>query len=763
MVSGGGPYGPTSQRAERNQVSASDGESPARRSQLDEQLDRLRREIERARAQIGELERKGAARETRLAETERQLNTALIENTELRKVARRTGGPSRELQRRIEQMTRQLAKLEERAERAESALRSLRTGRWWRIGVLLRTTARRPWTVLAFPVGLLGILLSKRPSVMTKPSSLPERAADVDASAEPARQAARPVVSPSPVTESRKPIPRHLVARPDVRVACIAGDALGRALDYEFEVVRIDPEDWRPAVDRDDLHLLLVAPGDPDGAWRALTAGAEEPDLPLGTLIAQCRRRGIATVLWDTGRRPRPQEANALVPEFDRIFAPGPDAASIYRRAAGDGRVSVLPPGVQQRIHNPAMRDASDLVSIAIEGPLCGGSHESCRSRAAELRELAAGLAVEARRSPSGSEAWCRPIEQLRNGGTETAYRRALVVAALNCRDDLPADRVRRRLEALACGTLVVAIGERAPGDDDLFPEGILHADDVPSAGPVLEMLLTHDALRDRLSTVALRSVLGRHTLTHRLDEILSQVDVAGPGQRPLVSAVLPTNRTEFLDTALANIARQTYRPIELVLALHGTPLPPGEAAQRARRAGLDRVTVITPDARLPLGAVMNLAFEAAAGEFLAKIDDDDYYAPHYLEDLMNAFAYTEADVVGKRERYSYVGAWDCILRLYPGEAHRYVRQVAGGTIVLRRAVLEKVRFPELRVGSDTAFLRHVRDAGFRVYAADPFNLLYLRQSNRSTHTWQVKDEKLLTMANARIEAFGYSPQHVAV
>jgi hypothetical protein len=51
------------------------------------------------------------------------------------------------------------------------------------------------------------------------------------------------------------------------------------------------------------------------------------------------------------------------------------------------------------------------------------------------------------------------------------------------------------------------------------------------------------------------------------------------------------------------------------------------------------------------LGACLNYAVKKTKYNFIAKFDDDDYYAPYYLTDSLQAFQRTNADVIGKQQK----------------------------------------------------------------------------------------------------------------
>ena len=123
----------------------------------------------------------------------------------------------------------------------------------------------------------------------------------------------------------------------------------------------------------------------------------------------------------------------------------------------------------------------------------------------------------------------------------------------------------------------------------------------------------------------------------------------------PLVSAVAPSNRPAMVKQTIAAVARQSYRPIELVLVAHGYSPDEGELRDYAKSLGLEGVSTLEVDAGVPLGEVLNRAFAVANGKYIWKADDDDYYGPKFLHDLLDAFLYTDAEVVGKAAHYAFI------------------------------------------------------------------------------------------------------------
>ena len=64
--------------------------------------------------------------------------------------------------------------------------------------------------------------------------------------------------------------------------------------------------------------------------------------------------------------------------------------------------------------------------------------------------------------------------------------------------------------------------------------------------------------------------------------------------------------------------------------------------------------------------------------------------------------------------------------------------------MIMHRKVFENTGFPSERVGEDTKLLRDVFSMGGKIYSADYFNFIKVRNADLSKHTWKESEEKLL-------------------
>ena len=322
--------------------------------------------------------------------------------------------------------------------------------------------------------------------------------------------------------------------------------------------------------------------------------------------------------------------------------------------------------------------------------------------------------------------------------------------------------RIRHLEDTAAFHTDVVA---RARDLARLAASGVVvHlADGDPRLAPLLGdelfgLMTTHVPAdiqaRERLGIAMRRVALREHSTWGRARD------------HPLVSILLATKRPSFLPWALANVARQTYPAVELVLALHGE----GFASIERHLAQLPQpAKVLRVPASDSLGAVLNAATRTATGTLLAKMDDDDLYAPEHLWDLVLAREYSQAQLVGKWLEYVYLAAADRTIRWRNGGGERYcATSPAGGTLLISQDDLRRCGgWRNESAAVDTKLAEDVVCAGGRIYRTHPTGFVLMRHGHN--HTWNDRhaaEGALLAKADCIWPGFqpdraGVAPLHV--
>lgn len=208
------------------------------------------------------------------------------------------------------------------------------------------------------------------------------------------------------------------------------------------------------------------------------------------------------------------------------------------------------------------------------------------------------------------------------------------------------------------------------------------------------------------------------------------------------VSIITSTNRPQFFNNILTNYKAQLYPVKELIIILNKDSMKLAE--YRKMNQNYKNVTVYQIAEKESLGRCLNYAVSKTKYPFITKFDDDDFYSPFYITGQMKALHRSNADVVGKRAYLAYLEARKVLVLRFPKQQNKFVRFIAGGTILFKRRVFDRVRFPHVSLGEDVSFLNRCRAKGYRIYAPNPYNYVQIRRKNKESHTWKSSDNSLL-------------------
>jgi hypothetical protein len=213
----------------------------------------------------------------------------------------------------------------------------------------------------------------------------------------------------------------------------------------------------------------------------------------------------------------------------------------------------------------------------------------------------------------------------------------------------------------------------------------------------------------------------------------------------PEVSVVLCSRRPEMVQHAMRQILHQRGVDLEVIVVLHGA------SANRIPAGTLDgSAVVLQVDGGESYGAALNHGLRAASGAYIAKMDDDDWYGPHHLSDLVMGIHYSGSDLVGASMEFIYLEELD--ITVYRGaEAVSELPNMmtvhgftSGGAIMMTRGVAEAVGgFRHVPVYEDSELIAAVTAMGGRVYRQHGLNYLY-RRGKPSRHTWGVETAHFL-------------------
>lgn len=559
--------------------------------------------------------------------------------------------------------------------------------------------------------------------------------------------------------------------RSNLTVASVLDPFSQAAFSYEWNNIAVEPQTWKAQLEETKPDMLFVESAwqGNNGAWLYQLTGSLAPRAEISELVAWCRENDIPTVFWNKEDPPHFDDFLKSARLFDVVFTSDINCVPKYIEALGHDRIHVLPFAAQPRMHNPARpRGVKRERNIAFGGMYFRHKYPERRQQMDYLLPAAQKLGLDIFSRKLGADPnyqFPEPFDKNVVGSLPyeemvTAYHAYKVFLNVNSVVDSPSMCARRIFEIIACGAAVVS--PPSPAIDRFFPnQSILTAADEREAHSQLRALMRSEGYRERLVHRAQREIWKNHTYGARVDQILGSVNLPVPVRSRSVSIMAPTFRPHAIDSILENAARQKDVEAELIILTHGFETDVSEVKSKALNLGLADVRIISAARSVSLGECLNRLVDTADGEILTKMDDDDYYAENYLPDLVQALNFSDADLVGKGATYFYFESKDATILSYGAHEHRYTDFVRGATLTAPAEVFRAHRFEPLGRSEDSTFIKSVKRAGGRIYAADRFNYFVRRSADISSHTWQVADDELF--ATGDVEVFGDPIAHVSV
>ncbi len=490
---------------------------------------------------------------------------------------------------------------------------------------------------------------------------------------------------------------------PGARVALVG--ELGRAwLGSGLPALDADGADG--AGSAGSIDVLAIDPR-PDGVDRETAARMAEEARAAGARIV-----GIAAA---TGEEP--------------VWRGHVDLRLGHDPGAGDAApLLAAPPAIDPLGLNPLGFQPSDVAGFAV-------LQTDAAADVREALELLAGLAVDepvVLYAPRGADVPTLPpgvSESDRRPRAAGAVAR-LLQAHLGAVDHpaLHRDALTRAtwlVRLAAAGIPVVAV-DLSPEVEQLLGSELSAALSNASAAELCDL-----DQRERVSAAQRRPAHREHSIDARRRALAAALDLS-VAPRPLVSVVLATRRESWLRHGVDQVLRQNYRPRELVVVLHGDGF--SDRVEQDLRGWWDGALEIVRSASdLTLGDVLNEGVQAASGEYLTKMDDDDYYSVDHLWDLAIALEYSDADLVGKAAEFVYLEEIDVTVRQLTGAVET---RLAGGGMMARRSALTAVgAWPSLPRNEDRALVQRFEEAGRRVHRIPPHG--YILNRHGQDHTWR--------------------------
>ncbi|NLK44058.1 MAG: glycosyltransferase family 2 protein [Tissierellia bacterium] len=206
------------------------------------------------------------------------------------------------------------------------------------------------------------------------------------------------------------------------------------------------------------------------------------------------------------------------------------------------------------------------------------------------------------------------------------------------------------------------------------------------------------------------------------------------------ISVICSTNKINSFRNILSNFLSQDYEPKELIIGLN-YDVYNKDTLERA--ISNKDIKILPLGSKRSLGECLNTCIELTKYPIIGKFDDDDYYSPLYLSDTVKPLSLDNIDIVGKSSYYVYFAEKKVIGLINPERENKFVNRVSGSTLMFKKEVFQKIKFPNINLGEDVKFCNLAIEKNLSIYSTNRFHYVYIR-NERHKHTWKIDNEYIL-------------------
>lgn len=407
-------------------------------------------------------------------------------------------------------------------------------------------------------------------------------------------------------------------------------DSICSAADFVY----LSPQDCDPLAEKLDALLVTTTwEGLRNAEWRGIASEDSPLRAVLYRLLDNCRKKKIPTLFYSKEDPLHYSIYLGIARRCDHIFTTAQEMVECYRRDCQNSSVRTLRFGINPQMHNPVgMRHFKKETGVLFSGSWRGGEAERCTDlsmlfdgvlgadRDLTIIDRMSGYRLpDEYRYPDRFQPCVH--SSLEHGSLQKVHKLydwAININTVKTSQTMFANRV---LELQATGNLLIS--NYSVGVNSLFPT-VFTVHDASEVGRILRGF-TPEEIYER-QVFGIRRVMTGETCFDRVAELLQPLGAVQPQpvRRVLVAADRITDRVRAL------FEEQSYGPKKLVRT--------------------DELT----DSLL------------AGYDMVAFFDTQSEYGPFYLEDMINAFKYTDAVYVTKSAYSSTKG-------LHAGPEHEYV------------------------------------------------------------------------------------------
>lgn len=297
-------------------------------------------------------------------------------------------------------------------------------------------------------------------------------------------------------------------------------------------------------------------------------------------------------------------------------------------------------------------------------------------------------------------------------------------------------------IKLIASGKPVVAEGQAV----NWLPKETLYYNDENDLESIIDQL-SKPYIAERYAISISRDVILNKNALSATEALFTQVGINSINSHEDISigVILSTRRPKNIRSILTQIEKQSIKPKQVALLLHGASDSEFKNASEIVAKSSLNIEMKLVDATMIFGEVLNTGLDMLDTEYVTKIDDDDYYGPNHLLDLYVAKLHTGADFVGKWNNWVHIESDKKTYNWVPEYRNKKVRHLPGGTFLVKTSTLKQLRFGLVRRAIDSELFRRAEKRGAVLYSTYRYN--YVRKRG-DDHTYKTSDADFKSRSN---------------